>query len=122
MRTIVFDGRTGAAGDMVCAALIAAGADPEALSPVTDRLPVRYEVGEATKNGIRATTVDVLLDGDDDESGATGNDGEHDHGDGHDHSHDHSHSHNHDHNTKQQLPQPPILLNNNTHIFCFFYK
>jgi len=28
MRTLVFDGRTGAAGDMICAALIAAGADP----------------------------------------------------------------------------------------------
>ncbi|EMA64423.1 nickel pincer cofactor biosynthesis protein LarC [Halorubrum lipolyticum] len=90
MRTLVFDGRTGAAGDMICAALIAAGADPDALAPVTDRLPVRYEVGETTKNGIRATTVDVLLDGDDDSSDGVGDDG------GHSHSHadsDHSHSH-----------------------------
>ncbi|EMA64131.1 nickel insertion protein, partial [Halorubrum kocurii] len=69
MRTLVFDGRTGAAGDMICAALIAAGADPDVLTPVADRLPVRYEVGETTKSGIRATTVDVLLDDDDGDSG-----------------------------------------------------
>ena len=61
MRTLVFDGRTGAAGDMICAALIAAGADPTVLDPVRDALPIRYEVGEAEKNGIRATTVDVLV-------------------------------------------------------------
>jgi len=105
MRTLVFDGRTGAAGDMICAALIAAGADPDVLSPVTDRLPVRYEVGETTKNGIRATTVDVLVDdteetsseernGDGDE---TGHSHEEDSGNDHGHSHDHGYDHDHDH-------------------------
>ncbi|WP_435093556.1 nickel pincer cofactor biosynthesis protein LarC [Halorubrum sp. N11] len=96
MRTLVFDGRTGAAGDMICAALIAAGADPDALAPVPDRLPVRYEVGETTKNGIRATTVDVLLDGDRDNGDS---DASHDHGDGggHDRTHDRTHDHTHDH-------------------------
>jgi len=94
MRTLVFDGRTGAAGDMICAALIAAGADPDALAPVTDRLPVRYEVGETTKNGILATTVDVTLDG---EGGVDGNDDstdgdDGDDGDGRDHTHAHSES------------------------------
>jgi hypothetical protein len=78
MRTLVFDGRTGAAGDMICAALIAAGGDPAVLSPVEDRLPVRYEVGETVDRGIGATTVDVLLT-------------ETDAGDGHDdHEHDHA--------------------------------
>ena len=96
MRTLVFDGRTGAAGDMICAALIAAGADPEALSVVEGALPVRYEVGETTKNGIRATTVDVLLD-DADDGGATGNEGADDHGHEHSHGHGHEHSHTHDH-------------------------
>ena len=87
MRTLVFDGRTGAAGDMICAALIAAGADPDALAPVTDHLPIRYEVGKTTKNGIRATTVDVILDEQADETdGETGRD----RGDDHDHSHDHA--------------------------------
>ena len=80
MRTLVFDGRTGAAGDMICAALIAAGADPAVLSPVERRLPVRYEVGETTKNGIHAVTVDVVLD-DGAEGSSQGSD------------HDHTHSH-----------------------------
>ena len=91
MRTLVFDGRTGAAGDMICAALIAAGADPDALAPVSDRLPVRYEVGETTKNGIRATTVDVFVD----DNGDSDNGRSHDHAD--DHAHDHSDGHAHDH-------------------------
>ena len=94
MRTLVFDGRTGAAGDMVCGALIAAGADPEVLSPVTDRLPVRYEVGETTRNGIRATTVDVLLDGED---GDRGHACERDDDDKHPHEHDHTHGDEHSH-------------------------
>ncbi|WP_423998103.1 nickel pincer cofactor biosynthesis protein LarC [Halorubrum trapanicum] len=94
MRTLVFDGRTGAAGDMICAALIAAGADPDVLAPVSDALPVRYEVGETEKNGIRATTVDILVD---DGGGAVETDADHNHGHDHDHSHDHGHSHDHDH-------------------------
>ncbi|WP_435075809.1 nickel pincer cofactor biosynthesis protein LarC [Halorubrum sp. HHNYT27] len=110
MRTLVFDGRTGAAGDMICAALIAAGADPDVLTPVTDRLPVRYEVGETTKNGIRATTVDVLVADDpaetsseDDGSHGDENGDRHDHGGSHDHDDttsntaDHTHDHTHDH-------------------------
>ena len=105
MRTLVFDGRTGAAGDMICAALIAAGADPDVLSVVTDRLPVRYDIGETERNGIRATTVDVLLDGDDQREGGDGAEHSHEGGDGAEHSHEggdahgHSggHSHGHDH-------------------------
>ncbi|WP_143415585.1 nickel pincer cofactor biosynthesis protein LarC, partial [Halorubrum sp. SD612] len=98
MRTLVFDGRTGAAGDMVCAALIAAGADPDVLAPVSDALPVRYEIGETEKNGIRATTVDVLVDGEGDNADETDADHSHDHGHahGHDHSHDHGHAHGRD--------------------------
>ncbi|MGM0447384.1 MAG: nickel insertion protein, partial [Methanobacteriota archaeon] len=90
MRTLVFDGRTGAAGDMICAALIAAGADPDVLAPVSDALPVRYEVGETEKNGIRATTVDLHVD---EADGAVETDADHDHSHGDDHDHDHSHDH-----------------------------
>ncbi|MFO8114174.1 MAG: nickel pincer cofactor biosynthesis protein LarC [Halorubrum sp.] len=97
MRTLVFDGRTGAAGDMVCAALIAAGADPDVLSPVTDRLPVRYDVGETAKNGIRATTVDVrLTESTSDEQGDDGRPTESGHDREHGHDHDHEHGHDHD--------------------------
>lgn len=107
MRTLAFDGRTGAAGDMICAALIAAGADAAALDPVEERLPVRYEVGETMRNGIRATTVDVFLEEERDDTdtdvhghehdGSHGHSHEHDHGQSHDHEHSHDHDHGHTH-------------------------
>ncbi len=78
MKTLAFDGCMGASGDMVCAALVAAGADPAVLSPVEDALDVRYAVGSTTKVGIAATTVDVVLD---------------EGGEDHSHSHDHDHTH-----------------------------
>ena len=105
MRTLVFDGRTGAAGDMICAALIAAGADPDVLVPVSDTLPVRYEIGETEKNGIRATTVDVLVDDGDGAAGA-GADNDRGHGRDHDHTHDHDHSHDQDHSHDTDVSGP----------------
>ncbi|MFW6318372.1 MAG: LarC family nickel insertion protein, partial [Halorubrum sp.] len=99
MRTLVFDGRTGAAGDMICAALIAVGADPTVLAPVSDALPVRYEIGETEKNGIRATTVDVLVDGGDAEGGPVG-----DYGHAHGHAHGHTHEHERDHTHEPEIP------------------
>jgi uncharacterized protein (TIGR00299 family) protein len=91
MQTLAFDGRTGASGDMVLGALVAAGADPDRLSVVEDVLDVEYRVGETTKNGIVATNVDVLVA--DEEADADGTDDGH----GHDHTHDHEHEHDHDH-------------------------
>jgi len=104
MQTLAFDGRTGAGGDVILAALVAAGADPGALAPVEAALPVEYRIGGTERNGIAATTVDVLRTGDAREHDRDG--GEHGHADdGHadrgDHDHggqDHSHgSHAHDH-------------------------
>ena len=98
MRTLAFDGRTGAAGDMILAALLAVGADPDVLTPVEDALGVEYRIGEVTKNGIHAKTVDVLLK-DGDREDVPSDDGEktpHDH-DGYTHAHDHDgHTHAHD--------------------------
>ncbi len=96
MRTLAFDGAMGASGDMVLAALLAAGADQAALAPVEDALDVHYEVGEVTRNGIGATTVDVLLDDGAGHQHDHDGSGEHDHTHGgHDHEghshHDHSH-------------------------------
>jgi uncharacterized protein (TIGR00299 family) protein len=66
MRTLAFDGRTGASGDMLLGALLAAGADSDALAPVEDALDVRYEVRETDEQGIAATTVEVATgDGND---------------------------------------------------------
>jgi uncharacterized protein (TIGR00299 family) protein len=84
MRTLAFDGRMGASGDMICGALLAAGADPTALTPIEDALGVRYAVDTTVKNGISATTVDVLFDSDDDEKT-----------DDNERSHSHEHGHTH---------------------------
>ncbi|WP_415381360.1 nickel pincer cofactor biosynthesis protein LarC [Halosimplex sp. TS25] len=95
MRTLAFDGRMGASGDMLLGALVAAGADPAALDPVEALLPVRYDVRSVTKNGIAATAVDVChREADDDESGHS-HDDHGSHCDDHGHS-DHGHS-DHDH-------------------------
>ena len=101
MRTLAFDGRMGASGDMVLAALLAAGADEAVLEPVETALIVRYEVDEVTRNGIGATTVDVLLADEGTEADDRGDQSERDHSadDGHSHAgrdHDQE-SHDHDH-------------------------
>jgi len=62
---------------MLLGALLAVGADPTALDPVESALSVRYAVDSTIKNGISATTVDVLLT-----DGATA---EHGHDTGHTH-------------------------------------
>ncbi|MFT4885529.1 MAG: hypothetical protein ACI8U4_003055 [Natronomonas sp.] len=96
MQTLAFDGRTGASGDMILGALVAAGADPDRLSVVEDVLDVEYRVSETTKNGIVATSVDVLV-ADEADSHADDDHHEHPHEHGHDHGHDHTHDHSHDH-------------------------
>lgn len=121
--TLVFDGRMGASGDMLLAALIDAGASVSALEPIEDALEVEYRVGSTTKCEIAATTVDVLLTGngapshnhdeghthdhetDEEHTHEHGHshenchshDHDHDHGHGHSHSHDHQHEDGHDH-------------------------
>ncbi len=92
MRVLAFDGRMGASGDMILAALLDAGADPDALEPVTEALPVAYRIDDAEKTGIAAATVDVVFP-DEDSAHAHGHSGADDadaHGHGHSHSHDHS--------------------------------
>ncbi|MES3516100.1 MAG: nickel pincer cofactor biosynthesis protein LarC [Natronomonas sp.] len=122
MRTLVFDGRTGASGDMILAALVAVGADPDVLRPVEEALGIDYRIDETTKQGVTAVTVDVRYveehgertteahgggsrsNGDsehdhdpehDDSAGHGGahDHGEHDHGSKHDHDHTHAEGH-----------------------------
>ncbi|PSP75214.1 nickel pincer cofactor biosynthesis protein LarC [Halobacteriales archaeon QS_3_64_16] len=105
MRTLAFDGRMGASGDMILGALLAAGADRDVLAVVEQALPVRYAIDETMKNGIAAVTVDVLLtEGDASSEADDGSDDPPDYEDAHDHSdhthsndHGDSHDHNHDH-------------------------
>jgi len=107
MYTLAFDGRMGASGDMLLGALLAAGADRDALRPVEDALGVTYDVSRTDRNGIEATRVVVRFDGD--HPGTDGDrdrDRDHEGGHGHDHPdhHDYSghhddrdHDHSHDH-------------------------
>ncbi|SFC59187.1 hypothetical protein SAMN05444422_11176 [Halobiforma haloterrestris] len=115
-RTLAFDGRMGASGDMILAALLDAGADPDALEAVTEELDLEYRLEETTKCGISTTAVDVFLtdgdegtpegardgdeqddsdfdrgDGTDDQSHGHGSEGDHHHRHEHDHGHDHGH-------------------------------
>ena len=59
MRTLAFDGRTGASGDMVLGALLDAGADRGALAPVEAALDVEYVVERVVSGGVTATGVAV---------------------------------------------------------------
>jgi uncharacterized protein (TIGR00299 family) protein len=71
MRTLAFDGRMGASGDMLLGALLAAGADRDALAPVEAGLPLTYEVTNADRQGVSATAVTVVRDGERGEHDAT---------------------------------------------------
>jgi uncharacterized protein (TIGR00299 family) protein len=64
MDTIALDGRAGAAGDMLLGALLAVGADRDALAPVEDALGVCYRVETVDRAGVAATRVTVRRDGD----------------------------------------------------------
>ena len=101
MRTLAFDGRVGASGDMLLGALVAAGADPSVFDTVESSLPIEYAVDSVTKRGIAATSVDVLVDGSGEgHDHADHDEGDHDHSHSHDHAdqgHSHGHEHSHDH-------------------------
>ena len=100
MRTLAFDGRTGAAGDMLLGALLSAGADRAVLEPVEAALDIEYRIRDVTKKGISATKVEVVLAG---EEAGDGWDDDHGHdeepsqdretgeGDGPDRAHGHGH-------------------------------
>jgi len=106
MRTLAFDGRMGAAGDMLLGAMLAAGADRSALGPIERALDVEYSVSTVDRNGISATGVDVLMAGEG-VSRDDGHDHSHDHEGGHSHSNENSHSHgehNHSHTAEGHGP------------------
>ncbi|THE63583.1 nickel pincer cofactor biosynthesis protein LarC [Salinadaptatus halalkaliphilus] len=96
MSVLAFDGRMGASGDMILAALLAVGANPDALEPVTDALELEYRIDDTVKCGISATTVDVVLT-DQDTADREDTDRDHEHSvDDHDHDHSHDgHEHTH---------------------------
>lgn len=92
MQTLAFDGRTGAAGDMLLGALLAVGADRAVLGVVEDHLPVRYETESVDRNGIGSTLVTVVHEEAAEKSGAEGHDSSHEHAHDHDDAEGHGHS------------------------------
>ena len=97
METLAFDPRMGASGDMILAALLDAGADPDALDPVEAALDLSYEAEQATRNGIAGTSVTVALTTDHPESEHHDHSHSHDHGESHTHEHENNDAHSHDH-------------------------
>ncbi len=104
MKTLAFDGRMGASGDMILGALIDAGADPAVLDVIESALAVTFQIGERDRSGIAATNVAVLSthsetdEHHDTDSGRSHeSDHSHDHSHNSDHSHDHSHESDHSH-------------------------
>ncbi|HYP22015.1 MAG TPA: nickel pincer cofactor biosynthesis protein LarC [Actinomycetota bacterium] len=66
MKALHFDCFSGAAGDMILGALIDAGASREAVERALASLPLdgySFEVGEVTRASLRATKVDVIVTG-----------------------------------------------------------
>ncbi|HYO61113.1 MAG TPA: nickel pincer cofactor biosynthesis protein LarC, partial [Actinomycetota bacterium] len=66
MKTLYFDCFSGAAGDMILAALLDAGASEEAVRAALDALPLEgfsLEVRTVTRASLRATKADVVVTG-----------------------------------------------------------
>jgi uncharacterized protein (TIGR00299 family) protein len=105
MRTLAFDGRMGASGDMLLGALLDAGADPGALDPVADALDVEYVIGRVEDHGISATDVRIEVGDETDLEDGRGHshadENDHRHGADHDNTHgvdqDQAHESGHDH-------------------------
>src|SRR5262249_43763254 len=105
MRIAYLDCFSGISGDMFLGALVDAGVSPELLRKTVGALNVGAEL-EATRvlrNGIAATKIDVVVEGEKDMprdeywAKRGGHIHEHRHADGTVHSHSHSHEHAHDH-------------------------
>ncbi len=116
MRIAYLDCFSGVSGDMFLGALVSAGVPAELLSQTVRALDVgaALEVAGVERNGISATKVDVLVNGEKDlprEEFLSGQHGKdvhvhpHEHG-GHVHEHPHSHPHPHEHSHEPEHSHP----------------
>ena len=102
-RVVYFDCASGASGDMILGALVDLGLPLDVLRQELAKVPLggyRLEARQVDRSGLRATKVDVVIDG------QGSHQHHHDHGQGHDH-HDHGpeHGHHHDHAHDHGDPQ-----------------
>jgi uncharacterized protein (TIGR00299 family) protein len=107
MTIAYFDCFSGASGDMILGALIAAGADLDILGRELEALGldgVTLEKRFVQRQGITATKLDVIIRGQIEGPGGVVLDiaqGPHPAGHSHNHNHDHDHDHNHDHDHEE---------------------
>lgn len=121
-KILYFDCASGISGDMTLGALLDLGADRQQFLAELEKLHVegyQIQVTETQKNSIRATHVDVLVDGEEAEHSHThphphGHCENHEHADEHGHSHKHAHTYNYD----QEHPHEHSHVHNNeyTHV------
>ena len=100
MKTLYIDCSMGAAGDMLTAALAEATGDIKAVETELNGLGipgVTFEVEKVQKMGIGATSVHVLVNGEEEKTEDVHEGHDHHHGHEHEHEHDHEHDHQHDH-------------------------
>jgi pyridinium-3,5-bisthiocarboxylic acid mononucleotide nickel chelatase len=100
MRVAYVECFAGISGDMLLGALIDAGVSKDLLSRTVERLDLGavLQFTAVDRSGIRATKVDVLVEGIPAEVAASSPaEHSHSHSDGHAHTHSHSHTHSHTH-------------------------
>jgi pyridinium-3,5-bisthiocarboxylic acid mononucleotide nickel chelatase len=112
MRIAYLDCFSGISGDMFLGALVDAGVSPDLLRETVRGLDLgaELEITRVDRNGITATKVDVIVNGEKDmprEELAVGHSHshEHTHADGTTHSHEHAYSHEHLHSHGRSLQQ-----------------
>jgi len=112
MRIAYLDCFSGISGDMFLGALVDAGVSPDLLCQTVRALNVgaELEVSRVLRNGIAATKVDVIVNGEKDlpREEFWKKQQRHAHGHRHDHSHEHEHSHNHNMSTNMARIRIPI--------------
>jgi hypothetical protein len=102
MRIAYLDCFSGISGDMFLGALVSAGVAPELLLETVRGLDIgaSLEIRGVDRNGISATKVDVIVDGQKDlprEEFLQQHDDQHEHPHAHEHEHQHAHAHSHSH-------------------------
>src|ERR1051325_4355423 len=99
MRIAYLDCFSGISGDMFLGALVDAGVSPDLLRDTVRALNVgaELEFTKVLRNGIAATKVDVIVNGEKDLPREEFWAQQHDHKHEHTHEHPHEHEHHHDH-------------------------
>ena len=106
MKTLYFDCSMGAAGDMLCAALLELFPEPQTMVEQLNALHiphVHYEIEPSVKCGINGTHLSVKIHGNEEEAHDPSHHDEKDHVHIHEHTHHHEHAHHHEHRSLHEI-------------------